>query len=153
MRLHQLICGRDSSIGIATRYGLKGQNIESRWKLNYQNPSTPALGPNQTLLQWVRSLSREKSGREMAFITTPSSADVKERVELYTYSSSGPSWPVLGWPLPVIMSVSAVSSYIISTSKALAWDELRPAAIKARTNRSQYRCLQATCPLRYECAR
>ena len=26
----------------------------------------------------------------------PSSAEVKERVELYLYSISGPSWPVLG---------------------------------------------------------
>jgi len=26
----------------------------------------------------------------------PSSADVKERVELYLYSTSGPSWPVIG---------------------------------------------------------
>jgi hypothetical protein len=26
----------------------------------------------------------------------PSTAEVKERVELYPYSSSGPSWPVLG---------------------------------------------------------
>jgi len=31
----------------------------------------------------------------------PSSADVKERVELYLYTTSGPSWPVLGWPLPL----------------------------------------------------
>jgi hypothetical protein len=30
----------------------------------------------------------------------PSSAEVKERVELYLYSHSGPSWPVLGWTLP-----------------------------------------------------
>jgi hypothetical protein len=26
----------------------------------------------------------------------PSSAEVKERLELYLYSPSGPSWPVLG---------------------------------------------------------
>ena len=26
----------------------------------------------------------------------PSSAEVKERVELYPYSPSGPSWPVIG---------------------------------------------------------
>jgi len=26
----------------------------------------------------------------------PSSAEIKERVELYLYSSSGPLWPVLG---------------------------------------------------------
>jgi hypothetical protein len=32
----------------------------------------------------------------------PSSAEVKERVELYLYSS-GPSWPVLGWALPLLL--------------------------------------------------
>ena len=31
----------------------------------------------------------------------PASAEVKERVELYLYSPSGPSWPVLGWTLPL----------------------------------------------------
>jgi hypothetical protein len=30
-----------------------------------------------------------------------SSAEVKERVQLYLYSHSGSSWPVLGWPLPL----------------------------------------------------
>jgi len=30
----------------------------------------------------------------------PSRAEVKERVELYLYSPSGPSWPVLGRTLP-----------------------------------------------------
>jgi hypothetical protein len=28
------------------------------------------------------------------------SAEVKQRVELYLYSTCGPSWPVTGWPLP-----------------------------------------------------
>ena len=31
----------------------------------------------------------------------PSSAEIKERVELYVYSPSGPSWPVLVWTLPL----------------------------------------------------
>ena len=35
----------------------------------------------------------------------PSSARVKERVELYLYSPSGPSWPVLGKPLPLPFTV------------------------------------------------
>ena len=30
----------------------------------------------------------------------PFSAEVKERVELYPYFPSGPSWPFLGWTLP-----------------------------------------------------
>ena len=33
---------------------------------------------------------------------TPSSNEVKERVELYLYPPSGPSWPVLGWALPLL---------------------------------------------------
>ena len=32
----------------------------------------------------------------------PSSADVKERVQLHLFSPSGPLWPVLGWPLPLL---------------------------------------------------
>ena len=33
----------------------------------------------------------------------PYSAEVKERVELHHYSSSAPSWPVLGRPLPLLL--------------------------------------------------
>jgi hypothetical protein len=36
-----------------------------------------------------------------SFRTTRSSAEVKERVELYLYSHSGLSWPVLGRTLPL----------------------------------------------------
>ena len=35
---------------------------------------------------------------------TPCSTEVKERVELYPYSPSGPSWPVLGRTLPLHLS-------------------------------------------------
>ena len=37
---------------------------------------------------------------------SPSSAEIKERVELNLHFPSGPSWPVLGWTLPAVMSVS-----------------------------------------------
>jgi len=33
---------------------------------------------------------------------TQSSAEVKGRVELYLYSPTGPSWPVVGWPFPFL---------------------------------------------------
>jgi hypothetical protein len=39
--------GRDSSVGIATRYELDGPGIESRWGRNIPHPSRPALGPTQ----------------------------------------------------------------------------------------------------------
>ena len=48
----------------------------------------------------------------------PSSVEVKERVGLYLYSTSGPSWPVLGLPLPlpyvvVVKSLVNVAAYAI----------------------------------------
>jgi len=40
-----------------------------------------------------------------------SSAEVKERIWLYLYSPCGPSWPVLGWTLPLLLpSVSSTWS-------------------------------------------
>ena len=33
-------------------------------------------------------------------VPPPPSAEVKERLEMYFYSPSGPSWAVLGWTLP-----------------------------------------------------
>jgi hypothetical protein len=36
--------GRDSSVGIATRYGMDGPGIEFRWGRGFPHPSRPALG-------------------------------------------------------------------------------------------------------------
>jgi hypothetical protein len=48
-----------------------------------------------------------------------SSAEVKERVQLYLYSPSGPSWPVLGWtlPLPYIFTYEVHLAVWLSTSR------------------------------------
>ena len=55
----------------------------------------------------VVASSRSKPGRKAAGRCvdhpTQSSAQVKERVELYLYSPSGPSWPVIGRTLPYII--------------------------------------------------
>ena len=89
--------GRDSSVGIATRYGLDGQGIECRWGQDFPQPSWPALAPTQPPVQWVPS---SKAAGAWRWPPTPSSADVKERVELQ-YSPFGSSWPVLWWTLPL----------------------------------------------------
>jgi hypothetical protein len=48
--------GRDSSVGIATRYGQDGPGIESRWGRDFPQPSRPVLGLNQPPIQWVPGL-------------------------------------------------------------------------------------------------
>ena len=44
---------RDISVGTATRYGLEGPGIETRWRRDFPHPSRPALGPTQLPVQWV----------------------------------------------------------------------------------------------------
>jgi hypothetical protein len=94
--------GLDSSVGIATRYGLDGPGIESRWGRDFPHPSRPVLEPTQPPIQRVpgKDLGVKRLGRGVDH-PPPSSAEVKERVELYLYSPFGPSWPVLGWTLPL----------------------------------------------------
>jgi hypothetical protein len=50
--------GRDSVVGIATRYGLDGPGFESRWGRDFPLLSKPTLGPTQPPIQWVPGLSR-----------------------------------------------------------------------------------------------
>ena len=88
--------GRDSSVGIATGYVLDGPEIESQWGRDFTHPSSPALGLTQPAIQWVPGPSPEvKRAMRGVDHPSPSSAEVKERVELYIYSS-GLSLPVLG---------------------------------------------------------
>jgi hypothetical protein len=79
--------GRDSSVGIATAYGLDGPGIESRWGRDFPHLSRPVLKPTQPPVQWVRGLSRgQVAVGAWCWPLTPSIAEVKNRVELYLYS-------------------------------------------------------------------
>ena len=66
---------------------------------SFPHPSTPALGPTQTPIEWVPGVfpvgGVKWLGRGVKH-PSPSSAEVKERVEVYLYSLSATSWPVLG---------------------------------------------------------
>jgi hypothetical protein len=46
----------DSSVIIATGYGLDGPGIESRWGRDFPHLSRPALGPIEPPVQWVLGL-------------------------------------------------------------------------------------------------
>ena len=56
---HGLFLGRDSVVGIATRYGLDGPGIESRCRRGFPHPSGPALGPTQPPILRVPGLFPE----------------------------------------------------------------------------------------------
>jgi hypothetical protein len=55
--VQSLIMRRDSAVDIATRYGLDGPGIESRWWRDFPHLSRPALGPTQPPVHWVPGLS------------------------------------------------------------------------------------------------
>ena len=48
---------RDGSVDIATRYGLDGPGIESRWVRDFPHLSRPTLRPTQPPVQWVPGFS------------------------------------------------------------------------------------------------
>ena len=87
-----------SSVGIATRYELHGLGIESRWGRNI--PQSVQTRPEAHPVSYTivtgsfPGVKRPGSGVDHP---PPSSAEVKERVELYFYSPSGLSWSLIGW--------------------------------------------------------
>jgi hypothetical protein len=85
--------GWDRAVGIATRYGLDGLGIESRWKRDFPRPSR---GPSSLLYKGYRIFPGVKRPGCGVDHPSPSNTGVKERVELYFYSTSGPLWPVKG---------------------------------------------------------
>jgi len=92
-----IICpvGCDSKVGIATCYGQEGPGIEI-WR-GAKFSTDQSWGPP----------SLQSNGYQVSFLgikqpwrgidhPPPSHAEVRERIELYLYSLSGSSWPILG---------------------------------------------------------
>ena len=89
--------GRDSSVRIATRYGLDGPGIESLWGARFSAPiQTGSEAHPASYTVGTGSFQGVKRPARGVHHPPVSSAEVKERVELYLCSPSGPSWPVLG---------------------------------------------------------
>ena len=105
-----LLLPRDSSVGIATRYGLDSPGIESRWGRDFPHPSRPALWPTQPPVKWVPGFPRGKAARAWRWPPTPSKRRGHERVELYLYSPSGPSWPVMGRTFTFTFTAAAAAT-------------------------------------------
>jgi hypothetical protein len=98
--------GRESVVSIATRYGLDGPGIESRWGASFSAPDQTGFGA-QPASYTMGTGSFPRVQRPGRGIDHPplSSAEVKEKVELSLYSTSGPSWPVIGSTLLLCMCV------------------------------------------------
>ena len=91
--------GRKNAVSIATPFGLDGPGIESRWggDENFRTcPDWPWGLPN-LLYNGYWGFPGGKTARAWRWQATPARTEVKERVELYIYSTSGPLWPVIGW--------------------------------------------------------
>ena len=93
---------RDSSVDIAPCYGMDGPGIESWCGRDFprllQPPATVGAGS---------FLGVGRPGSCVDHLPS-SSAKVKERVELYLYSPSGPPWPVLWQTLTLSKRVKCV---------------------------------------------
>jgi len=87
---------RDISLGIATRYGLDGPEIESQWDVRFFTPfqTGPGAHPASYTIG-TGSFPGVKRPGPGVNDPLPSSDEVKERVKLYINSPFGPSWSVL----------------------------------------------------------
>ena len=94
--------GRDSSVGIANRYGLDGPRIELV-------QTGPGARPASYTMRTGLFPGVKRPGRDVDH-PSPSSVEVEERVELYLYSPSAPSWPVLGLTARMIVQRQSVGS-------------------------------------------
>jgi len=93
--------GRDSSVSVVTRLwaGRSGDRILAVGLF----PSCVQNGPlaHPAPIKWVPGHLGGPSSRSVA-LTTPSNAEVKEKVKLYINSPSMPSYHVTGRTLPLI---------------------------------------------------
>jgi hypothetical protein len=87
--------GRDSAVGIATRYGLDGPVIKLRWGAKFSAPVQTGAGAHPvSYTMGTESISQGVKWPGRGVDHPPPS------------SPSGPSWPVLGWTLPFTLPSS-----------------------------------------------
>ena len=98
--------GPGYAVGIATRYGLDGPGIESRWGARFSVPVQTGTGshPASYTMGIMSFPGIKRPGRGVDH-PLPSSAEVEGRVELYICFPSGHSWPVLGRTLPLPLHI------------------------------------------------
>ena len=116
--LQAILTGLDSAVGIATYCRLDGQGFKPRWGKDILSLSKLGLKPIQPPVQWVPGVFPQgKAARVWREPPTlPPSTTVTERVELYLYSPSEPSWSVAGQTLTlqaILLTVNEVYIWLI----------------------------------------
>jgi hypothetical protein len=96
------------------------RNLENKKKIlegrDFLHPSRRVLGPTQLPIQWVpRIFPGGKAAGSTLNYPPPSSAEVKERAELYLHSPSGSLESVLGQNLPSFFFTCFALYYTIVT--------------------------------------
>jgi hypothetical protein len=84
---------------LATGWAVRGSNTGG-CEIFHTRPDWP-WDPRSLLYMGTGSFLGKIGQGEALTTHPPSSVEVKGRVELYFYSLSGPSWPVLWWTLPL----------------------------------------------------
>jgi hypothetical protein len=94
--------GRDSSVGNndSLRAGRSGDRIPVGARFLAPVQTGPGAHPASYKIGTGSFLGVKRPGLGAAHPPT-SRVEVKEREDLYLYSTSGPSCPVIGWPLPL----------------------------------------------------
>jgi hypothetical protein len=87
---------------IATGWTVRGSN-PGGGEFSRTCPDRRPWGPPSLLYNGYRVFPGGKAAGAWRWPATPPCAEAKERVEIYLYYPYGPSWSVLGWPLPLLL--------------------------------------------------
>jgi hypothetical protein len=102
MLVHYYNWSRDSVVGIATRYGLEGPGIESRWGEIFRTYPDRLRGPPSLLYNGHRAFPGGKGSRSVMLTTPPSSTEVKKELSHTSNHPMGLPGPVTGFPLSLL---------------------------------------------------
>jgi len=104
---------------LATCWTVRGSNTGGG-EIFRTRPDGP-WGPPSLLCNGYRVFPTVKRPRRGVDHPTPSSAEVKERVQLDLFCPSGPSWPVLGWNL----YTGIVFKWLLWKLSAMTWTGIK----------------------------